>query len=201
MFNYNINWLKQIKNNLPSFLIRSFRINFILALIKPIKNIYAEFLLIQADYIFKVRFNGQVCYLEKYLNLFFDPGNGIYIDDFAPDYFYAYRTSELKPPTYLYNKWQPTINYLAGEFAYADDGNVYEAAFNNIGKYPVSGPGAAFWSGTTKKPPYIRQRAEFGGSISFIVYVPIALVFDINKMKAIINYYKLAGRGYLIQTY
>jgi hypothetical protein len=50
-------------------------------------------------------------------------------------------------------------------------------------------------------PFYLSRRAEYGFIVDFIVNVPIAVVFDSNQMKALINKYKLAGKRYKIETY
>jgi len=45
------------------------------------------------------------------------------------------------------------------------------------------------------------RKSEYGFLVDFIVYVPVAVVFDSNQMKALINKYKLAGKRYKIETY
>lgn len=59
-------------------------------------------------------------------------------------------------------------------------------------------------SETNSAPVYTRwlsESAQTGANIEFIVWVPLALNFDLERMKAIINLYKLAGKRYAIQRY
>lgn len=58
-------------------------------------------------------------------------------------------------------------------------------------------------------PLYIGNRSEYQGQYEFKVMVPAAVYADLladneallNTMKALINFYKLAGKRYLIQSY
>lgn len=50
-------------------------------------------------------------------------------------------------------------------------------------------------------PKYVRRSTELTKGGSFIVKVPVALTFDLNMMKALIDKYKLAGKAYKIQTF
>lgn len=54
---------------------------------------------------------------------------------------------------------------------------------------------------TDEPNTYLYNTAEYTGNLDFIVKVPVALVFDENQMKSLINKYKLAGKNYTIQTY
>lgn len=59
-------------------------------------------------------------------------------------------------------------------------------------------------SESTINPVYVRWLSEappVGAGVEFIVWVPSTLNFDLEKMKAIINLYKLAGKRYAIQPY
>lgn len=48
---------------------------------------------------------------------------------------------------------------------------------------------------------FIFNADEGGGGPDFIVWVPVALVFDENYMRSLINKYKIAGPQYQIVTY
>lgn len=53
-------------------------------------------------------------------------------------------------------------------------------------------------------PAYIYKLSELGlngNDYDFIVWVPVALTFDEDKMRAVVDRYKLAGIRYDIQTY
>jgi hypothetical protein len=61
-----------------------------------------------------------------------------------------------------------------------------------------------WFSETSATPIYTRwlsEPSQSGANIEFIVWVPLALNFDLERMKAIINLYKLAGKRYAIQRY
>lgn len=49
---------------------------------------------------------------------------------------------------------------------------------------------------------YLRQRNDYVDSaVDFIVQVPVGLVYDNYQMRALIDYYKLAGMRYKIEEY
>jgi hypothetical protein len=199
MFNININWLKIIKENLPFDSQNSYTIDLIKMLISPFNKIYQEFLVQYQVYVYKIRFNGQVQYLQRILNDKFDPVNGdIYIMNGAigtPKY--LYRNSESKPPFYLYKKWKVGATYYTGNFA-LDENKAYKALSNNVGIKPSLNP--SDWQ-FVRDVTYLRRKTEFYISFDFIVMVPSTLTFNLVAMKAIIDYYRLAGKRYKIQLY
>lgn len=199
MFNYEINWNKIIQENLPIFLQTIFRIKWILALIKPFKMIYSEFNSVMLEYIYKVRFTGQICYLETILNERFDPtGNGIYITNGnSNQQRYLYYRSESKPPDYIYFRHSLSQAYLTDDYA-IDGAFVYKALSNNTGKKPSLYP--AYWQ-YYKEVEFIYYRSEFSIQYDFIVNVPITILFDNKAMRALIDFYRLAGKRYKIITY
>ncbi len=199
MFNLNINWLKIIKEQLPFFLQTTRRIDWILALISPINKIYQEFLVQHQVYIYKIGFNGEVMYLETILNDKFDPINRtIYITDglpFSP--VYLYKKSEAKPPKYLHRRWKQTINYTIGQIVIHEN-KIYKALSNNIHNQPASNP--LVWQ-YLRDIEYWRTRSEYLIQFNFIVNVPTSLVYDLNAMKALLDFYRLAGCRYKIVTF
>lgn len=198
MFNYSVDWLKVTTDNIAMFLQRIWRMFWIQALIKPVKDIHTEFLVTKTEYTYKVRFNGQKIYLERILNDTFAPGTSvIYITNGLPLNVYIYKKSEVKPPVYLYKKWKSTYSYLPGHYAY-HLGIVYICSSANTNQNPTS---SSSWAGTTLQPTFIRKSSEYSTTPSFIVWVPNTLVYDVNKMKALIEYYILAGKSYIIQGY
>jgi hypothetical protein len=72
MFNYNINWGRLVREQIPSFLHSLIRLTFIRALIKPVKIIHAEFLLRMQGWNYEVKFNAQVILMEYRLNKYFN---------------------------------------------------------------------------------------------------------------------------------
>lgn len=200
MFNYNVNWDKIIKQNLPLFLHILFRLDWIRSLIKPFKIIYNDFLIVKQEYIYKVRFTGQICYLKTILNQKFDPiNNGIYITSTGPSgKYYIYRRSELKPPMYLYSRWQPLVSYAIG--VYVVEGHyVYGPSTNtNVGIQPSLYPG--IWP-IHKKIDFLRRRSEFNLQYDFEINIPATLVYNSLHLRAVVDYYKLAGKRYQIVLY
>lgn len=199
MFNFNINWLKIIKEHLPADLRVISVIEFLQVVISPFVEIYGEFMAKYQVLVYKVRFTGQVIYLEKILNDKFSPtSGGIYIvDGQTTPKKYLYRKSEGKPPQYRYRKWKGTYNYVPGDFGIYGN-KVYKclAAHTNI--LPLGNP--TYWVYHTEVT-YRRRNAEFNIQFNFIVKVPASLTFDSTSMRAIIDYYRLAGKRYKIETY
>lgn len=198
MFNLNVNWLKIIKENTPSDSQTPAMIDILKALVSPFVAIYVAFIATYQDYIYKVRFTGQVIYLEKVLNDKFSPiSGGIYIVDGQPNVKkYTYRRSEAKPPQYRYRRWKSVYNYAPGDFAVF--GNVVYRCL--VANNNVPPPNATFWV-YHKDVVFKRRRSEFNIQFNFIVKVPAPLVFDPIAMSAEIDYYRLAGKRYKIETY
>lgn len=197
-FNFNINFAKIINDNLQSLLRQPRRVNRIKAMIEPFRIIYSEFMVKKDELFRKAAFNGSVISLETSLNDRFDPVNrAIFISQYDYNKVPIYRKSELRPPLYLYYKWKPTTNYSINHFAWYF-GNVYQANTANINKIPGVDPE---WTLTAFKAPVLRKASNFNGTIAFVVNVPATLVFNYNEMNALIAYFKLAGRGYIIVTF
>lgn len=198
MFDFRVNILGVIKNNLPSFLWIGWNIDIFKVMAKPFRQIYHEFKVQKDDLIYKSIFNGEVIYLETALNDKFDNENrGITITDAFYQKLYIYMKSESKPPLILYRKWNSTIDFVTGKFCFYQ-GLIYESNTTpNVNKIPGI---AAEWTLTTRKAPILRMKANFNGEIHFWVNVPSTVTFSENEMKALINYYKMAGLGYVIRT-
>lgn len=198
MFNYLINWIKIIKENLPFFLQSAKRLNWIYTLIKPFKIIANEFEKIRQEFIDKIAYTAQVIYLEKILNDRFDPVNrGIYISNASRfSNYYLYRKAELKPPYYLYRKWRSTIPYQAGEFS-VEANRVYVAIVDNISNLPSASP--LEWA-YYKDVDFMRSKADHVTK-GFIVNIPLTLVFDEARLRVVVNYYRFAGRNFTINLY
>lgn len=160
---------------------------------------YAEFNDLRYTFTYKTRFNGQMNYLETALNDRFDPTNrDIYIQDAFYSKVFIYLKSEVKPAIKVYRKWNSTTSFGIGKFCWYQ-GDVYVANAVALNKIPGTDPE---WTiQPSKAAPILRKKANYNGQISFIVMVPVTLVYSQSEMNALINYYKLAGRGYTIQTY
>lgn len=195
---FNIDWPITIKDATRIIWRKPVRIDWLLLLTAKIRSNYAAFLIYRQEVIYKVGFNSQIIYLEKLLNDKFSPiTGGIYINNIIDiDRLYVYNKIEEKPKLYVYNKWKAATVYAVGEFAVYGD-SVWRCLTAGSGQVPVEGANWTFH----KKKLYMKNKAQYLLSYDFIVMVPAALVFDINEMKAQVNFYKLAGKRYTIQTY
>jgi len=199
MFNYTINWHKILRENIPYFFQTWFRLNWIHALVKPIKNINVEFGQVRQAYINKVAYNGQRMNLEKILNDKFDSSlRRIFItDSFHFNNHYLYKKVESKPPRYLHKKWNSATNYGIGQFS-VEGNSIYKSLTNNLNAQPSISP--TDWD-YERKVEFLRKRSEYSLTSGFIVNVPTSLVYDDPEMRATINYYRLAGIGFIIITF
>jgi hypothetical protein len=170
---------------LPTTLRRRNQKAFLTAVIAPLNSLYR-------DTLYKMQHTCQVIYLEKMLNehytvVGYDPTNHeatklIYIEDAPrPPYKYIYLQEEIefqgKPYLYLNsgvgNPNTDLINNVTDEFG------------DEVPNWFTSG-GIVYLTGDTIYN-------------DFVVYVPINLTFDEIKMRALIDYYKLAGKKYTIE--
>lgn len=80
-------------------------LDFIYSLVKPLKTTNIAFQAFRNQINYKLQFNGQVIYLERYLNDVYDPiSRRIFISDAVrKPIHYLYNKLESKPNTYLYN--------------------------------------------------------------------------------------------------
>lgn len=196
MFTVVWSWLVK---SLMFFYIRKPRfIAWVNSLSLPVTVIHSEFLQFRQDILYKLRFTGQIIYLEHILNDMFDPVNrAIYIDNVADTATtIIYYKSELKPKTFLYYKYNPVANYQADDFVVEGD-KVYKCIAASTGLLPSANP--AQWQ-LYKVRPSIKYKSE-QLAYDFIVMVPSGLIFNIDQMKALVDYYKLLGKAYQIITY
>lgn len=199
MFNYLLNWDKIIKENLPSFLQKVKRIQFITSLIKPLKLIYIEFDSVKTYYTNRVAHNARTIYFEKILNDTFDlTGRGIYItDDSVFNANYLYLKAEGKPIYYLYQLWDAAINYVLSQFS-VENNRVNSSMTSNVNSLPSANP--SDWL-DVKPVIYLKTKSEYTDFRGFVVNIPIALIYDDKQMEATINYYRLRGVLYTINKY
>lgn len=89
---YNVNWNQLIIWLLPISLRKSKVVSYLVALIKPIQNLFVDFLYFRNQQLYDAEINGQTIKLERVLNDTFDPvERRIYITDgdyFTPPVFY-----------------------------------------------------------------------------------------------------------------
>lgn len=58
-----------------------------------------------------------------------------------------------------------------------------------------------FFDSESKPPLTTRFQSEAQGDSDFIIFVPVALVFDEDEMRSLVNKYRAAGKTFEIETY
>ena len=98
----NLNISKLVVDNTPTFLRKSWVTAFPMAMVAPLISIYDDWVKMRADHLYRLKHNGQVCYLRKSLNDLFDVslrriyiGNG---NQFQRKYIYTHAEDR---PEYL----------------------------------------------------------------------------------------------------
>lgn len=197
---YSVNWTNLVTVLLPDFLRKDKWKAWMGVLISQVKYVYDLFIAHRDATILKVSYTGQIIYLEKRLNdKFAATSGGIYIDNVADvSRDYLFNKAEGQDKVYVYNKWKVGTAYVLDNYVNYQ-GKIYKALGSTTGDQPDTNP--AQWEYTGDEVLYLENKSEQAGQLDFIVMVPVALSFDINEMKGIVNFYKLAGKRYSIQTY
>ncbi|KMQ69950.1 hypothetical protein ACM39_02615 [Chryseobacterium sp. FH2] len=113
---YNVDFTKLPVRLLPTFLRKAKMVAWITSLCYPIEELYDSWSTNRTDNLFKLKHNGQICYLRHALNFEFDPkDNGIKIEE-GNQYKYQYIYLENVQPRFL-----GTI-YLYQDSDYGDTG-------------------------------------------------------------------------------
>lgn len=173
-----MNTIKNIMNGLTAWFLRTPIVNgFRDAIAKAIDDILDLFYLFRTALRWKLFHSSQIISLEHYLN-----------DHFAIPYSVATRDADIIAgniiwvesqnfvPFYLYNKIESRPKHY-----------IY-----NKSEYPLTPPSVK---------TYLRQYSELLDSSSFIVWIPVAVVYDDAIVRSLIDFFKLAGKTYSIQTY
>lgn len=166
-----------------------------------LKTIYDQYVTYKADKLYYLNFTGQLMYVEKHLQDAFSCT--IYIDD-----------GTILSAQYLFNKEEIFLPvYMGNNFVL---GQIYEAGneiiYNNIWySYDSDGDGtepdkdAAATEGLPIETMLV-NKTELVNNVDFIVYIPdvcynAMTTDDLNRLNAIIKYYKLFDKSYEIKTY
>jgi len=119
--------------------------------------------------------------------------------------FYAYRTQTLYSlcitGQVIYLEKLLNDKFNNGNVGiYIADGSYNNAPF--LYNTAEARPDTFIYKTSEGKPDlFLYNTAEYMIGNDFIVMVPVAITFDSNEMKSLINLYKLAGKQYSIQTY
>lgn len=125
---FDVDFGKLVKIQVPELLRTSIRLAWLRLLVSEVKAMYEDFMLLRADVLYFVRYNGQVVHLTWTLNKMFDPvEQRITITD--TDYAEAvwlYLDDEVNPVfTPLEGEDEPVWLYTEEEIAAADAASVF----------------------------------------------------------------------------
>lgn len=193
---FDVDWNSLSQSIMPGWWRRSRFVTFVRVLISQVMAKHVEFKQTREQLIYDMTVTGQTMSLESALNdRFDDVDRGIYIDNQVdPTQLYIYRKVEAQPPLYIYRKWLITTNYGVGQFA-QHKGRVWKCLVANIGFEPVDG---SFRWQNYAAPIILRRKEVSQLSWDFKVFVPSAVTFDEQEMRALIDRYRLAGKRYTI---
>ena len=196
---FNIDWIAFVRLLVPSHLRRVIRLAWLDAIFTQLAWVHTNFIKFTNVTKYTLAHNSQRIYLEKYLNDAFDPTNrGIFIEQvYNQSRLYLYHKSELKPKRYIYRKWDSAVSYLVDEFA-VDARYVYKALSPNTNVQPSVSP--LVWLRYADRS-YLYHKEEFNAFLDFIVWVPVGVPYDDSVMRSLIDFYRFAGKQYVIQTY
>ena len=182
MNNPNVSWIGIIHHALPQFMRKQKLIRFLKSAYSGLIWLYDKFILFRAEVLFRLRYTGQVIYLEHMLNAKFNQGAPAYTDGLPTGIWIGPGSITFNPP-YVFTKPE----------ALTDNRFVYDKS-----ETPVE-PSDVIWL-------YTREELELL-NFDFTVNVPDALG-DVNTntelfyaIRAWVNYYKQAGKTFIIQNY
>lgn len=193
---YKVDWNKLINNNVPVFMRTQERLEWLQVAFKGIKTAYNRFLNIRSNARYRLTHTGQIIYLEKVLNDAFDNDQRrIFIDDgdFRSKALIFHRPEET---LMIYRSWKFNTSYQIGDRVVLGR-FIYEALTSHTNKPPESNPND--WKAIALST-LIKSRAGYKTGIRFFVFLPVGLVYDINRMKALVNSYKILPHQYQIVT-
>lgn len=149
---------------------------------RPLVQLYDLFLSNRAANIYTVNITPQVCYLRKMLNDNFDiTARRLYVaNGVVNDWHFAYSYST-----------DPDMPLVAGK-----------ADSTQLGA--VTGSKVLVYNNDNEGLKLISKQGDIGTTgFDFYVMIPFALrgLIDENRVKSLINYYKLASKRYAIQYY
>ncbi|MEO8589490.1 MAG: hypothetical protein ABI432_08990 [Flavobacteriales bacterium] len=170
------------------------------AITSQIVDLYGLVILYREQVVYDLSITGQTFSLEIALNDRFDNvSRQIYIaNQIDPTLLFIYRKEEARPPLYVYRKWNSAGFYGIGSFC-TRAGKVWECVAAHFNQPP--GIGSTFWDLHGDMRPILKRKEESQLVFDFIVMVPVALVFDNDEMRALVDRYRIASKRYTIQTF
>lgn len=201
MFNTSINFVRVIRDNFPAMLQQRIAMQWNRAFTKPVREMYQEFKALRQEYIFKVRFNGQACYLQEILNIRFDNAlRRIHVVDTNERRNFLYENTAPTGENRIYTKWDNLTDFNPGQFA-VEDRYLFEVVDTNIDVKPKESieAGFTYWRRHTRRRLVLRSQKD--GNARYMVFIPASLVYDEYEFISIMNTYRMAGLTYLIKKY
>ena len=122
---FNINFTYLINLLLPPNLRKPKQVAWLSVLLSYLQKIYESFVQFKIDKLYEINFTGQVMYLEKKLQTFFN-NSGIVIDDgYFVNNLYLYNSAEIALPVFFSNQIEELdeqfyINYLYNNSEYSN---------------------------------------------------------------------------------
>lgn len=182
---FEIDFKKLIVLLLPTFLRKPVLFSLLKALIRPVVILYDDFKTQRTKNLYRANHNGQVCYLRKMLNDYFDndlrrmsiaEGN-------ADDWTFIYKHETFNETEGGVPLWMSRAD-SAIPGSYGNSTLVFDS--DNIGIKLISKQGYVGSSG-----------------LDFLIRVPASLrgIADESRMISLVNYYKLASKRYTITYY
>lgn len=155
---------------------------------------------------YQLQFTGQTIYLEHYLNDNYDEAQRrIYIQNTAGGRLYLFNKDELIAPVYFYNLWDSATNYQVNQYS-AYNNIVWKCLHASSNKVPGNIPVGYWWEDTGEKVQFCYNKGETTGVYDFIVWIPDGVKYacgypDYAKMRKQIEFYKIAGKRFIILTF
>ncbi len=195
----SIDWVRLVQLQVPQWLRRKRLLAWLLLCVSQVRALHSAFLAYRKAALYNLHITGQTIYLEKALNDRFDFVNRLIWIETATDLnqFFLRNKVEFAAPVFFYNKYNQAYQYVNGEYA-TSQGRLWKA----IVPLPVHPPGEnpAEWSDEGEQL-YLKNRSESQVQFDFTIWVPAALVYDENELRALVAIYKLAGKRYNIISY
>lgn len=172
--NFNISFQYQLNNLIQWFDAFPKRMAWLRVLLSPLETMHAAFLVHREKVNREATYNCQTMVLERAMNLQY----------YGVEQWHSNAAPTANGHIYIQN----VSNSIAVTFTYYN----VENQVNPTIYYDSEGQAPEFYS---------YYDSEYQNQYDFIVWVPVALSFDENEMRAFIDLYVFGGIDYTIQTY
>lgn len=182
MNNPNVSWIAHIYHALPQFMRKQRFLRFLKSGYAPLIWLYNQFLNYRNEQIFKLRYSGQVIYMEHMLNARFNNGAPAYVNG-NPNGIYIGAGAITFNPPFIYQKQE----------AITEDLWLY-----NKSETPDH-PDDVIWLYTKEELNNLNY--DFTVNVPFSVG-DISINHELlNAIRAWVNFYRQAGKSFIIINY